>query len=181
MCFSCWNFIQVSYVIFTGTIISGCLCLCFGHPRFSQSDNWRGRIGTFIINIIVGISQAFTIIFCLVGWGWSIWWGMMMVEFASECYVRFLIFLSLWQFFFSQRKTQEINAGCSSGRKCGRRNDFKQSNGCSTTSCCSKSWRAIKKYCEIVLKGIQILFFSFFYLLIFYTIAFRTFSKFFYI
>uniref|UniRef100_A0A336MXS2 CSON009633 protein n=1 Tax=Culicoides sonorensis TaxID=179676 RepID=A0A336MXS2_CULSO len=67
-----------------GTIISGCLCLCFGHPRFSASDNWRGRIGTFVINIIVGISQAFTIIFCLVGWGWSIWWGMMMVELAKK-------------------------------------------------------------------------------------------------
>ncbi|XP_063708768.1 protein stum [Culicoides brevitarsis] len=67
-----------------GTIISGWLCLCFGHPRFSTSDNWRGRIGTFIINIIVGVSQAFTIIFCLVGWGWSIWWGMMMIELAKK-------------------------------------------------------------------------------------------------
>lgn len=80
----------------TGTILSGWLCLCFGHPRFSQSDNWRGRIGTFIINIIVGISQAFTIIFCLVGWGWSVWWGMMMVELASESWFWLRLFWSIF-------------------------------------------------------------------------------------
>ncbi|CRK91807.1 CLUMA_CG005432, isoform A [Clunio marinus] len=68
----------------TGTIFSGFFCLCIGIPRFSQHDGARGRIGSFIINSIVGVSQAFTIIFCLVGWGWSIWWGTIMLTLARR-------------------------------------------------------------------------------------------------
>jgi Ectodermal ciliogenesis protein len=64
--------------------MSGFFCLCIGIPRFSQHDGARGRIGSFIINWIVGVSQAFTIIFCFVGWGWSIWWGMIMLQAASK-------------------------------------------------------------------------------------------------
>lgn len=67
-----------------GTIFSGFLCLCIGIPRFSQHDGARGRIGSFVINWIVGISQAFTIIFCFVGWGWSVWWGTIMLTQASK-------------------------------------------------------------------------------------------------
>lgn len=67
-----------------GTILSGFFCLCIGIPRFSQHDGARGRIGSFIINWIVGVSQAFTIIFCLVGWGWSVWWGSIMLTVARE-------------------------------------------------------------------------------------------------
>lgn len=52
----------------SGTILSGLICLCIGIPRFSQHDGARGRIGSFIINCIVGVSQAFTVIFCFVGW-----------------------------------------------------------------------------------------------------------------
>lgn len=67
-----------------GTILSGGLCLCIGKPRFSQHDSIKGRIGSFIINCIVGVSQCFTIIFCVVGWGWAIWWGTIMIRLASE-------------------------------------------------------------------------------------------------
>lgn len=73
---------------FLGTIFSGLFCLCIGVPRFSQHDGARGRIGSFIINTIVGISQAFTIIFCFVGWGWSIWWGTIMLNVASKYFFR---------------------------------------------------------------------------------------------
>lgn len=69
---------------FLGTIFSGLFCLCFGIPRFSQKDSIRSRFGAFIIDCIVGVSQCFTILFCLVGWGWSIWWGVIMVKLASE-------------------------------------------------------------------------------------------------
>ncbi|XP_055621779.1 protein stum [Toxorhynchites rutilus septentrionalis] len=68
----------------SGTILSGCLCLCIGKPRFSQHDSIKGRIGSFIINCIVGVSQCFTIIFCVVGWGWAIWWGTIMVRLAKQ-------------------------------------------------------------------------------------------------
>nr|XP_034837719.1 protein stum-like [Maniola hyperantus] len=63
-----------------GTIFSGMFCLCFGIPRFGVHDGAKHRIGSFIINLVVGVGQLFTVLFCLVGWGWSIWWGCIMVN-----------------------------------------------------------------------------------------------------
>ncbi|RZC34334.1 serine/threonine-protein kinase nek3 [Asbolus verrucosus] len=68
----------------TGTIFSGLFCLCIGKPRFSQKDGPRARIGAFIIDLIIGFGQFFTVLFCLVGWGWSIWWGVIMVKLAKK-------------------------------------------------------------------------------------------------
>ncbi|XP_050301035.1 protein stum [Anthonomus grandis grandis] len=68
----------------TGTILSGLFCLCIGKPRFSQKDGPKPRIGSFIINLIIGFSQFFTVLFCLVGWGWSIWWGVIMIKIAKR-------------------------------------------------------------------------------------------------
>ncbi|CAH1125134.1 unnamed protein product [Ceutorhynchus assimilis] len=68
----------------TGTILSGLFCLCIGKPRFSQKDGPKPRIGAFIIDLIIGCSQFFTVLFCLVGWGWSIWWGVIMVKVARK-------------------------------------------------------------------------------------------------
>ncbi|XP_030756354.1 protein stum isoform X2 [Sitophilus oryzae] len=68
----------------TGTVLSGLFCLCIGKPRFSQKDGPKPRIGAFIIDIIIGFSQFFTVLFCLVGWGWSIWWGVIMVKVAKK-------------------------------------------------------------------------------------------------
>ncbi|CAG9855919.1 unnamed protein product [Phyllotreta striolata] len=68
----------------TGTVISGLLCLCIGIPRFSQKDGPKSRIGAFIIDLIIGFSQFFTVLFCLVGWGWSIWWGIIMVKISKK-------------------------------------------------------------------------------------------------
>ncbi|XP_076262983.1 mechanosensory transduction mediator stumble [Rhynchophorus ferrugineus] len=68
----------------TGTILSGLFCLCIGKPRFSQKDGPKPRIGAFIIDVIIGFSQFFTVLFCLVGWGWSIWWGVIMVKVAKK-------------------------------------------------------------------------------------------------
>ncbi|XP_014253459.1 rho GTPase-activating protein gacO [Cimex lectularius] len=67
-----------------GTIISGFLCMCFGKPRFTVNDSAVARLGALCVNIIVGISQIFTILFCLVGWGWSIWWGVIMVRLSRK-------------------------------------------------------------------------------------------------
>lgn len=67
-----------------GTVLSGMFCLCIGKPRFSQNDGPKPRIGAFIIDLIIGFSQFFTVLFCLVGWGWSIWWGVIMVKIASK-------------------------------------------------------------------------------------------------
>ncbi|XP_051861285.1 protein stum [Drosophila albomicans] len=67
-----------------GTLLSGLFCLCVGIPRFSQYDSARARIGSFIINIIVAVSQFFCVLFCFVGWGWSIWWGAIMLRCAKK-------------------------------------------------------------------------------------------------
>ncbi|TDG50968.1 hypothetical protein AWZ03_002623 [Drosophila navojoa] len=67
-----------------GTLLSGLFCLCVGIPRFSQFDSARARIGSFIINIIVAVSQFFCVLFCFVGWGWSIWWGTIMLKCAKK-------------------------------------------------------------------------------------------------
>uniref|UniRef100_A0A2A4K907 Uncharacterized protein n=1 Tax=Heliothis virescens TaxID=7102 RepID=A0A2A4K907_HELVI len=63
-----------------GSILSGMFCLCFGIPRFGVHDGAKHRIGSFVINLLVGCGQMFTVLFCLVGWGWSIWWGVIMVK-----------------------------------------------------------------------------------------------------
>ncbi|XP_030032772.2 protein stum [Manduca sexta] len=67
-----------------GTIFSGLFCLCFGIPRFGVHDGAKHRMGSFVINLLVGCGQLFTVLFCLVGWGWSIWWGVIMVKTARK-------------------------------------------------------------------------------------------------
>ncbi|KAK5639719.1 hypothetical protein RI129_010530 [Pyrocoelia pectoralis] len=67
-----------------GTILSGFFCLCIGKPRFSQKDGPKPRIGACIIDFFIGCGQLFTVLFCLVGWGWSIWWGIIMLKLARK-------------------------------------------------------------------------------------------------
>ncbi|XP_050529442.1 DNA-directed RNA polymerase II subunit RPB7-like isoform X5 [Daktulosphaira vitifoliae] len=62
----------------------GVFCLCTGKPRFSINDTLQSRMGAFLVNAIVAFSQLFTILFCLVGWGWSIWWGVIMIKMAKK-------------------------------------------------------------------------------------------------
>ncbi|XP_015113501.1 serine/arginine repetitive matrix protein 1 [Diachasma alloeum] len=68
----------------TGTVWSGLFNLCVGQPRFAQTASGKSRFGALIVNIIVGASQAFTVLFCLVGWGWSIWWAVTMIRLARK-------------------------------------------------------------------------------------------------
>ncbi|KYN31727.1 Protein SPEC3 [Trachymyrmex septentrionalis] len=81
-----WNFLLPG----TGTVWSGLFNLCTGQPRFSAVAGVRSRLGALIVNLIVGVGQMFTVLFCLVGWGWSIWWGVTMVRLARK-YKRFKI------------------------------------------------------------------------------------------
>ncbi|CAK1549155.1 unnamed protein product [Leptosia nina] len=67
-----------------GTLFSGMFCLCFGIPRFGVHDGAKHRIGSFVINLVVACSQLFTVLFCLVGWGWSIWWGVIMIKISRK-------------------------------------------------------------------------------------------------
>ncbi|XP_065203098.1 protein stum [Planococcus citri] len=67
-----------------GTLSSGIFCLFVGKPRFSPNDSIVSRIGAFLVNLLVAGSQLFTVLFCLVGWGWSVWWGVIMFKMAKK-------------------------------------------------------------------------------------------------
>uniref|UniRef100_A0A1A9W0V9 Protein stum n=1 Tax=Glossina brevipalpis TaxID=37001 RepID=A0A1A9W0V9_9MUSC len=67
-----------------GTLLSGFFCICLGIPRFSQFDSAKARVGSLIINIIVATAQFFCVLFCFVGWGWSIWWASIMLKVARD-------------------------------------------------------------------------------------------------
>ncbi|VDM75302.1 unnamed protein product [Strongylus vulgaris] len=65
----------------TGTIMSGLLALCLGQPRVNLK---RGRkFVTLAVNLLVGISQFFTVTFFFVGWFWSIAWGSQLIIHSS--------------------------------------------------------------------------------------------------
>ncbi|XP_078041398.1 mechanosensory transduction mediator stumble [Augochlora pura] len=72
----------------SGTVWSGIFNLCSGQPRFSAVAGLKSRLGAFVVNLVVGVGQLFTVLFCLVGWGWSIWWGVTLVRLARK-YKRF--------------------------------------------------------------------------------------------
>uniref|UniRef100_A0A0N4Z8Z9 Protein SPEC3 n=1 Tax=Parastrongyloides trichosuri TaxID=131310 RepID=A0A0N4Z8Z9_PARTI len=57
----------------TGTIFSGFAVLCMGQPRVNCKEG--RKLVSLLVNILVGISQFFTITFLFVGWFWSIAWG----------------------------------------------------------------------------------------------------------
>ncbi|CAI6355134.1 unnamed protein product [Macrosiphum euphorbiae] len=67
-----------------GTFSSGMMCLCIGKPRFTVNDTFQSRVGAFCVNFVVAAAQLFTVLFCLVGWGWSIWWGVIMLKMAKK-------------------------------------------------------------------------------------------------
>uniref|UniRef100_A0A915EKV8 Protein SPEC3 n=1 Tax=Ditylenchus dipsaci TaxID=166011 RepID=A0A915EKV8_9BILA len=56
-----------------GTVVSGMAALCMGQPRINFKEG--RKLMTLFINLLVGVSQFFTITFLFVGWFWSIAWG----------------------------------------------------------------------------------------------------------
>lgn len=75
---------KIIFFFHLGTVWSGLFDLCTGQPRFSPIAGLKSRLGALIVNLVVGVGQLFTVLFCLVGWGWSIWWGVTMVRLASK-------------------------------------------------------------------------------------------------
>ncbi|KAE9416741.1 hypothetical protein Angca_008401 [Angiostrongylus cantonensis] len=57
----------------TGTILAGISALCMGQPRVNLKEG--RKLVTLVVNLLVGVSQFFTITFLFVGWFWSIAWG----------------------------------------------------------------------------------------------------------
>ncbi|XP_022088958.1 uncharacterized protein LOC110978339 [Acanthaster planci] len=67
----------------SGTLISGfSLFCCKAQPQ--QHTKKDELINSFCTNVCVAVSQLFTVPFLLVGWIWSVTWGVFMVQFAIE-------------------------------------------------------------------------------------------------
>ena len=69
-------------LIGVGTILSGLSVFACGRPRLNSKDNVQGS--TCCVNTWVGISQLFTVTFMLVGWFWSVVWGIYMIILARK-------------------------------------------------------------------------------------------------
>ena len=62
-------------------MMGGMSVLCCGKPRIQSKD---GHVMmTVCVNILVGLSQLFTVTFLLVGWFWSLSTGILMVVLAG--------------------------------------------------------------------------------------------------
>ncbi|XP_007892557.1 protein stum homolog [Callorhinchus milii] len=69
----------------TGTVLSGFSLLCCSEPRTLPSHKSSDEtLALVCLNVWVGIAQLFTVPFLLVGWLWSITWGVMMVNLSCE-------------------------------------------------------------------------------------------------
>ncbi|CAD5121323.1 DgyrCDS9850 [Dimorphilus gyrociliatus] len=66
----------------SGTILSGLCLFCCGKSRLASKDN--DIMTVLCVNICIGISQLFTVTFLLVGWFWSLTWGIYMVILAGK-------------------------------------------------------------------------------------------------
>lgn len=69
-----------------GTVMSGLFvcCCCCGRTRYTEDCNGDARFCAFVMNCIIGLSQFATILLCLVGWCWSVGWGITLISVASK-------------------------------------------------------------------------------------------------
>jgi len=69
-----------------GTIMSGLfvLCCCCGRTRYDEECDGDTKFCSFVMNCVIGLSQFATIILCLVGWCWSIGWGITLISVSSK-------------------------------------------------------------------------------------------------
>ncbi|XP_058881043.1 protein SPEC3-like [Acipenser ruthenus] len=70
----------------TGTVLSGLTLLCRPVPSalaggVGGSDE---RLALVCLNLWVGLAQLFTVTFLLIGWVWSITWGVIMLSLSSQ-------------------------------------------------------------------------------------------------
>jgi hypothetical protein len=77
----------------SGTILSGFSILCCGECRVQTKDDQR--LVTLCVNVCIGVSPLFIVTFMLVGWFWSIAWGVNMVTLAGKLFEEMYV-LSGW-------------------------------------------------------------------------------------
>ena len=79
---------MMRFNLFSGTIMSGLfvLCCCCGRTRYDEECDGDTKFCSFVMNCVIGLSQFATIILCLVGWCWSIGWGITLISVSSKFY-----------------------------------------------------------------------------------------------
>ncbi|KJH50629.1 hypothetical protein DICVIV_03221 [Dictyocaulus viviparus] len=94
----------------TGTILSGISALCMGQPRVNLKEG--RKLVTLVVNLLVGISQFFTITFLFVGWFWSIAWGGLLIIHSrkdmSLSYVTHIRFIVQYREALQQRRQEAV-------------------------------------------------------------------------
>ena len=68
--------------VVTGTVVSGMSVLCCSKARLSSKGD--AVTTTVCINLCVGAAQLGTVTFLMVGWFWSLAWGIKMVILAGQ-------------------------------------------------------------------------------------------------
>ena len=68
----------------SGIFVMCCCCEHLAHTRFATIDTGYNRFIAFIINMTIGVGQANTVILFLVGWCWSIGWGITMLTISRK-------------------------------------------------------------------------------------------------
>ena len=68
-------------ILSLGTVLSGFAVFCCGKTRLDSKEDETSSV--FCTNCWVGFAQLFTVTFMLVGWFWSLTWGIYMVILAG--------------------------------------------------------------------------------------------------
>jgi len=69
-------------LLLLGSILCGFFLLCVGQPRIQMKE---GRVFmSIIVNVFCGIAQFGTITFLLVGYFWSVAWGLLLLTHSRE-------------------------------------------------------------------------------------------------
>ena len=88
--------VQISGTILSGIFVMCCCCGHLAHTRFAAIDNGDNRCIAFLINMAIGVGQASTVILFLVGWCWSIGWGITMLAISSKYTTQLLSFTPIY-------------------------------------------------------------------------------------
>jgi len=67
---------------YIGTMLSGLSAFCCGKSRMHSREN--KAMSVFCVNLMVGTMQFCTVTFLLVGWAWSLVWGIYMIILAGK-------------------------------------------------------------------------------------------------
>ena len=67
-----------------GTILSGWFGVCWGRNRLAAVETSRTRTMSVLITFGTGLAQLASVWFFLVGWFWSIAWGLVLVSISRQ-------------------------------------------------------------------------------------------------